>query len=119
MTLSGAKALVTLALLATLTITLSAQQPAREIDVHAKRFAFSPAEITVQKGETIKIVLTSEDVTHSLVIPDLHVDVEVSKGHPGEATFTATTAGDFQGRCGHFCGPGHGSMVFTVHVKDN
>ena len=96
-----------------------AQDAVHSIEIHAKRFSFTPSEITVQKGETVKLVLISDDVTHELVIPDLQVRQEVSKGHPAEVTFVADKAGDFHGMCGHFCGSGHGSMTFTVHVKDN
>ena len=99
--------------------TSYAQGAVRVIDIHAKRFSFSPAEITLKKGETVKLVVTSSDVTHSLVIPGLHVKQTIKKGHPAEITITPTQVGDFRGRCGHFCGSGHGSMVFTVHVKDN
>jgi cytochrome c oxidase subunit 2 len=96
-----------------------AQDATRTVEVHAKRFAFSPAEITVKKSETVKLVLTSDDVTHSLVIPDLNIKEPMTKGHLTEVTFTPTKAGDFKGKCGHFCGSGHGSMIFTVHVTDN
>ncbi len=96
-----------------------AQADVQSIEIHAKRFSFTPSEITVKKGETVKIVLISDDVTHALVIPDLGVRQEVSKGHPEHITFVASKAGDFHGMCGHFCGTGHGSMTFTVHVKDN
>ena len=96
-----------------------AQNTPRTIEVHAKRFTFTPSEITLQQGETVKLVLTSDDVTHELVIPDLHVAQEIKKGHPAEVTIVADKAGDFPGKCGHFCGAGHGSMTFTVHVKGN
>ena len=96
----------------------TAQEAARTIEVHAKRFSFSPAEITLKKGETVKLVVTSDDVTHSLVIPDLHVDVPTTQGHPGEATITPDKSGDFKGKCGHVCGIGHGSMKFVVHVTN-
>ncbi len=96
-----------------------AQDATRTIEIHAKRFAFSPAEITVRKGETVKLVLTSDDVTHSLVIPDLNVKEIMKKGQTTGVTITPTKAGDFKGKCGHFCGSGHGSMVFTVHVTNN
>jgi cytochrome c oxidase subunit 2 len=97
----------------------AAQEAARTIEIHAKRFSFSPAEITLKKGETVKLVVTSDDVTHSLLIPDLHVDVPTTKDHPGEVTITPDKVGDFKGRCGHVCGPGHGSMKFVVHVKNS
>jgi cytochrome c oxidase subunit 2 len=95
-----------------------AQDAARVIEIHAKRFSFDPADITVTKGETVKLKLISDDVAHSLVIPDLHVNEEISKGHQGEVTITPDSPGDFKGMCGRFCGSGHGSMVFIVHVKD-
>jgi cytochrome c oxidase subunit II len=96
-----------------------AQDATRTIEIHARRFAFAPAEITVRKGEAVKLVLTSDDVTHSLVIPDLNVKEIMKKGQTAEVTIAPTRAGDFKGQCGHFCGSGHGSMVFTVHVTNN
>ena len=90
----------------------------RSIEIHAKRFSFTPAEITITKGETVTLELTSEDVPHSLMIKAFGINQAITKGHTSEVTITPTTAGDFKGQCGRFCGSGHGSMVFTVHVKD-
>jgi cytochrome c oxidase subunit II len=42
--------------------------------------------------------------------------MKVKAGETAEATFTPTKAGDFVGHCSVFCGSGHGSMVFTLHV---
>jgi cytochrome c oxidase subunit II len=96
-----------------------AEGSARVIEIHAHRFAFEPAEITVKKGETVQLHLISDDVKHSLSIPDLGINVAASKGHPGDATLTPKNDGDFHGRCGTFCGSGHGKMLFTVHVTGN
>ena len=41
----------------------------RTIEIHARRYVFSPAEITLKKGETVKLRLISDDVAHSLVVP--------------------------------------------------
>jgi cytochrome c oxidase subunit II len=95
------------------------QDAARTIEIQAKRFSFSPAEITLKKSETVKLVVTSEDVTHSLVIPDLQVNAEATKDHPAEATVTPEKVGDFQGKCGHFCGEGHATMKFVAHVTND
>jgi cytochrome c oxidase subunit 2 len=97
---------------------LHAQEPAKTIEVHIKRFAFSPTEITLKKGETVDLKLVSEDVTHSLLLKDLNISREVSKGHPADIMITPETIGDFHGQCGHFCGNGHGTMKFTVHVTE-
>ena len=98
--------------------TGSAQNSAQTIEIHARRFDFSPAEITLKKGETVTIKLFSDDVPHSLVVKELGINKEVSKGHPEEVTVTPDKAGDFHGKCGRFCGSGHGSMALTVHVQE-
>ncbi|RSL15392.1 cytochrome c oxidase subunit 2 [Edaphobacter aggregans] len=98
--------------------TSLAQEQIRTIEIHAHRFAFSPAEIRLKKGETVKLRLISDDVAHSLVVPDLHIKQEMLKGHPVDVTVAPNRSGDFHGVCGRFCGSGHGSMVFTVHVTD-
>jgi cytochrome c oxidase subunit II len=92
------------------------QKPTRVIEVHAHRYAFEPSSITVHQGETIELRLISDDVPHSLLIKALGIDEAASKSHPGDITFKAIQAGDFEGRCGRFCGSGHGHMHFTVHV---
>lgn len=95
------------------------QEPDRTIEIRAHRYAFSPSEITVRKGETVRLKLFSDDVTHSLLIKDLGINQMVSKGKPAEVTFTAKQAGDFHGQCGRFCGSGHGQMAMDVHVTGN
>ncbi len=91
----------------------------RTIEIHAHRYAFSPSEITLKQGETVKLKLISDDVPHSLLIKDLGINQVVTKGKPAEVTVTAKQAGDFQGQCGHFCGSGHGKMTIAVHVTGN
>jgi cytochrome c oxidase subunit II len=95
-----------------------AQSSTQKIEIHAQRFSFVPAEITINKGETVTFALTSDDVPHSLVIQGLHVNGAMTKGHVTEVTITPDTAGDFKGKCGRFCGSGHGSMLFVVHVVE-
>ncbi|MCL2659150.1 MAG: cupredoxin domain-containing protein [Acidobacteriaceae bacterium] len=88
------------------------------IEIHARRFAFEPSEITLRKGHPATLRLISDDVTHSLVVRGLHINQEVSKGHPVEITITPANTGDFKGECGHFCGSGHASMQITIHVTE-
>jgi len=96
---------------------VSQGQSAQTIEVHARRYSFVPAEITVPKGESVTLHLISDDVPHSLVVKGLGIDQTVTKGHPADVTFTPKDTGDFKGQCGRFCGSGHGSMLFMIHVK--
>lgn len=95
-----------------------AQAPGHTIEIHSKRFSFVPAEITLIKGETVTLDLTSEDVPHALVIEGLHINSPITKGHVTQVTLTPETVGDFHGKCGRFCGSGHGRMLFVVHVVE-
>jgi cytochrome c oxidase subunit II len=95
-----------------------AQEAPQRIEVTAKRFQFEPGEITVKKGKPVVLVLKSLDVAHGIHVRELNIDVKVSKGGTAEAHFTPDKTGDFVGHCSVFCGSGHGSMAFKVHVVD-
>jgi cytochrome c oxidase subunit II len=95
-----------------------AQAAPQRIEITAKRFEFSPGEITLKKGQPVVIVLTSEDVGHGLRIRDLNFNLKVKAGATAEQQFTPDKAGDFVGQCSVFCGSGHGSMKIKVHVVD-
>src|ERR1700677_3210914 len=90
----------------------------QRIEMAAKRFAFEPGEITLKKGQPVVLVLKSADVPHGIRIRELNVDVKVGKGGKAEVQFTPDKTGDFVGHCSVFCGSGHGSMIFKVHVVD-
>ena len=89
----------------------------RAIVITAKRFEFVPSTITLKKGETVKLVVTSEDVTHGLFIRPLKIDTDLTPGKTEELTVTPQTAGTFTAICHHFCGAGHGNMKLTVVVE--
>jgi cytochrome c oxidase subunit 2 len=90
----------------------------RRIEVSVKRFGYTPAEITLKKGEPVVLVLTTQDVTHGLEFKELNLNTKVAKGKPSELAFTPDKVGDFVGHCSVFCGSGHGSMTLTLHVTE-
>ena len=90
----------------------------RRIEVVVKRFGYSPAEITVKKGEPVVLVLTTQDVTHGLKFKELNLNAKIEKGKPAEIALTPDKTGDFVGHCSVFCGSGHGSMTLTLHVTE-
>jgi cytochrome c oxidase subunit 2 len=108
--------------LTTLSLVLSGFSPApdtpRKVEVSVKKFEYTPAEVTVKKGEPIVLVLTTEDVTHGLKFKELDLNAKFEKGKPAELAFTPEKVGDFVGHCSVFCGSGHGSMTLTLHVTE-
>jgi cytochrome c oxidase subunit 2 len=92
------------------------QDGPQRVEITARRFTFTPGEITVKKGQTVVLVLKSTDVGHGLRIRDLGVDMKVKPGGTAEVTITPEKTGDFIGHCSVFCGQGHGSMTVVLHV---
>ena len=97
--------------------TAEGAEQSRAIVITAKRFEFVPSTITLKKGETVKLVVTSEDVTHGLFIRPLKIDTDLTPGKTEELTVTPQSAGTFTAICHHFCGAGHGNMKLTVVVE--
>ena len=95
-----------------------AQVTPRRVEVVAKRFEFTPSEITLKKGEPVILVLTSKDVQHGLKLDPFNQVVIAKKGESSQVEFTPGEAGTFVAQCASFCGAGHGSMKLTVHVTE-
>ena len=87
------------------------------IDITAKRFAFAPDKISLKKGQTVRLRIHSEDVTHGFFLRPLKLDEEIPAGSTTEVTVTPQTVGTFTLICDHFCGANHGNMNMTVVVE--
>ena len=88
------------------------------VEITAKRFAFSPDKITLKRGQTVKLRLHSEDVTHGFFLRPLKLDEEIPAGQTTEVTVTPQEAGTFTTICDHFCGANHGNMNMTIVVEE-
>ena len=89
----------------------------RTVEVTAKRFEFKPDRIVLKKGETVKLRLKSEDVTHGFFNRPLKLDEELAPGDFREVSLTPAAAGSYLVICDHFCGAQHGNMKMTVVVE--
>lgn len=73
---------------------------AKTIEVSSQNFSFTPSEITVKKGETVKIVFTNTLGMHDFVIDDLGVRTPVVKqGEKSEVEFTPEKTGVYEYYC--------------------
>ena len=91
--------------------------PARTVEIAARRFQFTPAEVHLRRGETVRLALHSEDVTHGFFQRKLGIDTDVPPGRTTEVVITPREAGRFLVICHHFCGAGHGGMNLTFVVE--
>jgi cytochrome c oxidase subunit 2 len=86
------------------------------ITVQARRYEFNPSEITLKRGQKVKLIFVSDDVPHGVVVEGLGIDLDIETKHSKEVIITPLEVGDFEGRCSRYCGPGHRAMTLIVHV---
>ena len=90
----------------------------RVIKITAKKFDFTPGEITIKKGETVVFELASTDKPHGFSIPDFKVRSDIKPGEVTRLRFTPNKAGTFTIACDVFCGSGHEDMSGTLTVTE-
>ncbi|MBR9706859.1 MAG: hypothetical protein GOV15_00290 [Candidatus Diapherotrites archaeon] len=94
------------------------QATVKEFDVTAKQFEFVPSTITVTKGDTVRLNVTSVDVPHGVFISEFGVNQDLAVNETATVEFIADQAGSFTMHCSVFCGAGHGGMKGTLIVED-
>lgn len=67
-------------------------------------------------GETVRIVLTSNDTIHAFWVPAFLYKHDAIPGRTFDFDITPTQLGTFQGHCAEFCGLNHAYMNFKVNV---
>jgi cytochrome c oxidase subunit 2 len=88
------------------------------IEITAKKFEFSPNEITLKKGEPAILRLTSSDRVHGFMSKPLKIDTDIAAGKTTDVAVTPDSAGEFTVICDHYCGTGHGNMKMKVSVVE-
>lgn len=91
---------------------------AAEFEIICRKSFYTPNQITVKKGEKVKLSLKSMDVPHGFAIDELNIATEVAPGPPVVVEFTPTRAGKFEFYCVVRCGKDHLKMRGTLIVED-
>ena len=91
--------------------TLVVAQPReRVIRIQAKRFSYTPGELTLKKGEPVVLELTTADVMMGFNLPDFNVRADVIPDKVTRVSFTPDKTGTFIFLCDIFCGDKHEEM---------
>lgn len=88
--------------------SLSAEN-VREIFLEARQWDWSEPTITVRSGELVRLKVTSKDVTHGIMIPDVGFNLQIDPGKENVGEFTAPQPGKYLYGCSVMCGHGHGA----------
>ncbi len=70
----------------------------------------------VPVGRPIKLVMTSEDVIHSLFVPDFRIHMDLLPERYTSVWFQATRVGSYHVFCSQYCGTSHAGMTGEVVV---
>ena len=101
-----------------MTNLIHASDNPKVIEITAKKFEFTPNEITLKKGEPVILRLTSSDRVHGFMSKPLKIDTDIPDDTTKDVAVTPDTAGDFTVICDHYCGTGHGNMKMKVTVVE-
>ena len=91
----------------------------RTFRIDARQFAYTPAELQVNPGDTVTIQLVSNDVVHGLYVDGYGVAVEADPGQTASLSFVANKPGSFRFRCNVTCGAMHPFMIGKLTVGAN
>jgi cytochrome c oxidase subunit 2 len=97
---------------------LIAAENEQVIQITAKRFEYSPKEITVKKGVPVILEFTSLDRMHGFNCPGLGIRTDIRPGKANRLRFVPEKIGTFPFHCDTFCGSGHEGMKGTIIITE-
>jgi cytochrome c oxidase subunit II len=74
--------------------------------------------IEMPRGQTVQVVLSSNDVIHAFWVPGFLFKRDAIPGRVSAFDLTPSVDGTYRGVCAEFCGINHSYMVFTVRVVE-
>lgn len=89
----------------------------REVSVEAFKYEFSPDRIVVKRNERVRLVISTRDIRHGMLIEKYDKNVIIDPGKPAILEFDADTPGEFTIYCSVYCGPGHSRMKAVLIVQ--
>ena len=91
----------------------------KEFNVVARRFAYDPPVMRVNKGDRVSMTVTSKDVLHGFYLDGYGIDRVIRPDETTRFTFIANKEGKYGIRCSHTCGVLHPFMIGTLIVEPN
>lgn len=110
-------ALAALILISTGSYLIAAENE-QVVQITAKRFEYSPKEITLKKGVPVMLEFTSLDRLHGFNCPGLGIRMDIRPGKVNGLRFVPDKVGTFPFHCDNFCGSGHEGMRGTITVTE-
>ena len=91
-----------------------AKTETRTITITAKRWEYTPNEITIKKGEKVNLVVVDEDTKHGINIKGMKTTINAD----GSIALDTSVLGTYEFMCPNFCGEGHKEMDGNITVEE-
>lgn len=88
-----------------------------EVVMLGQVWSFTPNEIRIPAGSTVRFLATSRDVVHGFFIPRVNVNVMLLPGQIAEVTARFDAPGEYSIICHEYCGIAHHTMAGKVVVE--
>ena len=88
------------------------------VHMTAKKFEYTPNQITLKKGVPVVLEITALDRDHGFKVPELGVRADLKSGQVTRVRIVPDRTGTFEFRCDVFCGSGHEDMSGEIVVVD-
>ena len=88
------------------------------VHVTARKFEYTPNQITLKKGVPVVLELTSADRDHGFRLRAFGVRADIKPGETSRVRIVPDHTGTFEFECDVFCGTGHEEMSGQIVVVD-
>ncbi len=102
----------------TTTATTPSETAVKEVNIDMFEWGFTQDPVTINKGDHVRLVVTSSKGTHGIMVPSLGLSSgKVAVGQEQVLEFEATETGPIEYFCNVPCGKGHKSMRGQLVVE--
>lgn len=91
----------------------------RTIFIQARQYEFTPSRIEARLGDTLTIILQSNDSRHGFFIDELDIDQQINVQAPVSVKVVLNQTGTFTFLCNVPCGSYHPYMNGKLYVDPN
>jgi len=99
-----------------LALKAAAQSDDQVIKILARRFTYTPNQLTLKKDVPVVLELTTADVLMGFSLPDFNLRTDIMPDQIARLRLVPDKLGTFEFLCDIFCGSGHESMSGTLTV---
>jgi cytochrome c oxidase subunit II len=88
------------------------------IKITARKFEYSPKDISIKKGIPVILEFISLDRLHGFYCPGLGIRTDIEPQKVNRLRFIPAKTGIYAFHCDNFCGGGHENMTGTITVTE-